>query len=406
MNRILLTAVCSFFLVTVLLINRSDATPLFAVQSAERCDTCHVMPDKSDPEWVEENYSLAERKCGLSCRVCHVNPAGGMIRNRTGEYFGTKTLPLWTASDETERTGPGTVGPGVPLSIGGDFRFMNLITDMDGKTEPHYFPMQGDLYLNARLMKYVSFTSQFGLERGGNAAVREVFGLVDNLPYNAYLKAGKFVPPYGHRLEDHTAYIRSKIAFDHSRPETYVSGIEAGADPLVLFTNIAYFNEDATPSADTGRLGKGVSGIAGWRGLWLTLGGSYLTISDFRVTPASSTDRSSYGVFGSLRFSRIALLFEYDKVKDEISSAGIQSDRNSMVSFNELDYRVAKGVNAKVRYETFDPDDDISGDDLKRYMAGIDLHPFPYIEFNLQYRHTDDPAEDFNEYLAMIHLWF
>lgn len=408
MKKALFLSSFCFIFVGIVFLCRVYATPIFSVQSSERCDTCHEMPDRSDPKWVEENHKLSERDCRLSCGVCHVNPTGGMIRNKDGFYFGTRTLPMSSKLNEDIGQSLELLKSNKFISLGGDFRFMNLMSDQDGKTEPHYFPMQADLYVDLRLMKYVSFVSQFGLERGGNSAVREVFGLLHNLPYNGYLKLGKFIPPYGHRLEDHTAYIRTKIAFDHSQASSYVSGIEAGVEPLVLFANAAYFNQDETPKNDTGKLQKGFSAVAGWRGLWLQLGGSYLNISDFETTATSTTDRSSYGVFGALRVFSASLLFEYDFVKDDISGAAGGSERKSMVTFQELNYRILKGLNAKARYETYDPDDDVTGDDLKRYMAGVDIVPYPFIEFNLQYRHTDDPAivNEYNEYLFMAHLWF
>lgn len=408
MKKVLFLSGLCFALVAVFLLSRVQATPLFSVQASERCDSCHVEPDRSDPRWVEENYKLSERKCRVSCGACHVNPTGGMIRNAAGYYFGTRTLPMSSKINEDISQSIELIQSNKFISLGGDFRFMNLISDRRGKTEPHYFPMQADLYADLRLMKYVSFVTQFGLERGGNSAVREVFGLLHNLPYNGYLKLGKFIPPYGHRLEDHTAYIRTKIAFDQSLPSSYVSGIEAGVEPLVFFANVAYFNQDETPKNDRGKLQKGVSGIAGWRGLWLQLGGSFFDVSDFETSLDSTTDRSSYGIFGSLRLLRASLLFEYDFVKDDIASPAGSSERKSTITFQELNYHVLKGLNAKVRYETYDPDDDVSGDDLKRYMAGVDILPYPFIEFNLQYRHTDDPAivEEYNEYLFMAHLWF
>ena len=61
------------------------ATPLIAMQAASKCDSCHVMPDRSDPKWVEANYTLAARRCRATCGSCHVNPDGGMLRTAAGQ---------------------------------------------------------------------------------------------------------------------------------------------------------------------------------------------------------------------------------------------------------------------------------------------------------------------------------
>lgn len=49
--------------------------------------------------------------------------------------------------------------------------------------------------------------------------VKEVMAIVVDFSNNLYCKAGKFIPPYGYRLEDHNAFIRNRIAFDHSQPQ-------------------------------------------------------------------------------------------------------------------------------------------------------------------------------------------
>ena len=41
--------------------------------------------------------------------------------------------------------------------------------------------------------------------------LREGFILLHELPYQAYAKAGRFVPAYGLRLDDHTSFIRRRF---------------------------------------------------------------------------------------------------------------------------------------------------------------------------------------------------
>ncbi|MEK7850531.1 MAG: hypothetical protein AAB275_01490, partial [Deltaproteobacteria bacterium] len=225
----------------------AGATPLFSMQAAERCDACHEMPDRSNPKWVEENYKISERKCRLSCGVCHVNQSGGMLRSDSGFVFGTKALPWKTDIPEDIQSGLKVIKDNRFLTLGGDFR--GLILSREGSdTNPLFFPMQADLYVNANVGKHIALLTQIGMERGGNAAVREEFLMLKDFPYNSYIKAGKFIPPYGLRLDDHTAFIRTKIAFDHSQPGSYVSGYEVGAEPVLLFARLSQFNADVTPA--------------------------------------------------------------------------------------------------------------------------------------------------------------
>ncbi len=392
----------------------ASATPLFSMQAAERCDTCHEEPDRSNPKWVEENYKISERKCRLTCGACHVNPSGGMLRNDSGFIYGTKTLPRKTVIPDDVQDGLNTIKNNKFLTLGGDFRFL-LLSREGSKTNPIFFPMQADIYANANVGRHVAFLSQMGMERGGNSAVREVVGMLKEFPFNSYLKVGKFVPPYGHRLEDHTAFIRDKLGLNHSKPDAYVSGYEIGAEPVLLYARFSHFNSDVTPQTGaTVKTLRGTSGEAGWRGLWLHLGASYIDINDFETTSTTIINRRAYGVFGALRLKwvpylkRLTYLFEYDFRRDSISSSGPDRDTDANITFNELDYRISKGANIKLRYETYEPDKGASDNiERKRYLMGVDMYPYPFTELNIQYRiNKEEPETDNNEFLLFTHIWF
>lgn len=398
----------------LLALGASDAaaTPLLAMQAAERCDACHQMPDRSDPKWVEANYSISRRECRLSCGVCHVNPSGGMLRTAAGQFYGTRTLPFIKSVQEDVAKAVALLKENGALVAGLDTRFMDVITNQDDKSSPMFFPMQGDLYLSARLHANVSLLSQFGLERGGNGAVREAFGLVDNLPYNAYLKFGKFIPPYGHRLEDHTAYVRRELFVDQSNPVSYSSGVEIGAEPLVAFVRAAYFNRDLLPRENTDTTPRIFAGTVGWQGLWLELGGSYLHVTDndrWGDTYGPPSDlrgnRTAGGAFGAVRLGKFAWLFEGDLRTDDIAG---QKQQDAVITFNELAWHAADGLILKVRHEYFDPDRDAKDDATQRYGIGIDLHPYPYTELDMQLRQieeSDPTKQDYYQLILMVHLW-
>lgn len=66
-----------------------------------------------------------------------------------------------------------------------------------------------------------------------------------------------------------------------------------------------------------------------------------------------------------------------------------------------------KGLNIKLRYETFVPDTNTSNDEEKRYLLGLDLFPSPFTELNIQCRiNEEEPEESNNRFLALIHFWF
>lgn len=393
----------------------AGATPLHSMQAAEKCDTCHEMPDRSNPKWIEENYKISERKCRLSCGGCHVNPSGGMLRNKAGFTYGTKTLPWKTNIPEEIQSGLNIIKNNRFITIGGDFR--GLILSREGSdVNPLFFPMQADFYANANVGNHIALLAQIGMERGGNSAVREEFIMLKDFPHNSYIKAGKFIPPYGLRLEDHTAFIRSKINFDQSQPGSYVSGYEAGAEPVLVFARFSQFNADVTPAVgNTSKTARGFSGVAGWQGLWLHLAASYMDIKDFAISPAGTKDRSAYGVFGAVRpkwlpyLNRLTYFFERDFRRDHSDENNGSKDEDADITFHELDYRIAKGANLKLRYETYEPDNSNTTDpnEQKRYVAGVDLYPYPFTELNIQYRFKEEENEgNISEYLLLAHIWF
>lgn len=402
--------VCSLF-IALSLPKVAGATPLLSMQAAEKCDTCHEMPDRSDPKWVEENYNIFERKCRLSCGVCHVNPSGGMLRNDAGFIYGTKSLPSKTYIPEDVEAGLKVIKENRFLTLGGDFRFLFLSRE-GSDTNPVLFPMQSDLYAAANLGNHIAFLTQIGLERGGNSAVREVFGMLKDFPFNSYLKVGKFVPPYGLRLDDHTAFIRTELGFDQSQSGAYVSGYEVGAEPVLVYGRFSQFNSDVTPAVGTTeKAARGVSGEVGWSGLWLHLGASYLHWDN--LDNDSSKDRSAYGVSGAFRpkwipyLDRLTYLFERDFRRDGVEDGGSNTNEDADITFNELDYRIAKGLNLKLRYETYEPDHISGENDQKRYVAGVDLYPYPFTEVNIQYRNKKEEHEDtIDELLVVTHIWF
>jgi len=385
---------------------RVEATPLFSVQSSSRCDSCHEEPDPSVPRWVEDNYSLGDRKCTLGCSSCHLNPTGGMVRNRTGLYYGTHTLNMVKVPQDFVPIAGKLSALGDTVMLGGDFRTMHLFTNQSGETESYYFPMQADLYAGVRVMKYLSIQMQAGIERGGNSAVREYFALVHGLPYRLYAKAGRFLPPYGLRMDDHTTYIRNATGLDQSDPGSYYGGLEMGIEPLLVYAQAAYFYEDSPPRSKTADIKKGFSAMAGWRGLWLQLGGSIMKVQNFEVTTLpSTTDREMHGVSGSLRFKNLSCLFEFDRIKDETRAISGITTRKTDVEFSELDYLIIDGLNLKLRYETIEPDA-AAGGTTRRRTAAIDILPYPFMDATFQYRRTEEPGGKFKDYIAMMHFWF
>lgn len=380
-KNILITALLVSFL--VLSAGRSLALQNFSAQAGSDCASCHDDETAKRPEG-----DLYARKCTLDCGACHVNPSGGGLKNKFGRYYANKYLNMM---------GDGGLKPvslnveGVDkIDFGADFRFSSFYTDNDNLHNT-MINMQGDFYAVVNINSWAAVYYEKSLQHSGE----EVFGLVHGLPFNTYVKAGKFMPPYGLKLDDHTAYIRQTLGFTQFYN---VTGAEVGTNPLLPFLQAAVFNGNNNPDTVDDNSQKGVSGIAGARFLKVQFGGSL-----FKNNSLSEND-FRYGAFGTAHLGPITYLGEYDRkaLKDRESSAKVTSS----FCYNELSAAVSKGMLIKLKYEFHDPSRDIKNDSKERYSAAFSIYPSIGTEFEVNIRHTrPDDEEKFNELFFIAHFW-
>jgi len=459
--KALFAALCALLLSPGL----ASATPQIAVRSADSCGTCHVDPI----DW--ENPALDQRKCSLNCTTCHVVPTGGGMRNESGLYYGQVTLPTWLKREvppveyhrpviEAPTTQPDAAGsqpdaagsqPAAPaeaplravvpqagtaeryagiepfpfFQVGADVRFMAYFPN-EPTAEAAFFPMETDLQLalrpynpralnQGRLTLYAS-PAALGARDPDNIDpedrlfVREYFAMYHDLPYQIYARAGRFLPAFGWKLDDHTAFIREGQAFmgapfDHERE---VTGVELGVNPNYFFAHLSAFNASGDwkrpVDADAG---WGTALHAGWRDLpWhlagsLMLGGSE-RLSQQMVGASWAVDLAPLGWFP------LSYLGEYDLNR---STAKGGAPRTGLVAFHELNYLVHDGVNVKSRYEWQDSDIDAAYDSRHRAVVGVEWHAVRHLEVIAQYRHNWAYAEErwsaeSDDMFLQLHGWY
>ncbi|MEQ8279138.1 MAG: hypothetical protein RMA76_17035 [Deltaproteobacteria bacterium] len=435
------------------------ALPQFAALSARQCDNCHVEPF----DW--KNPELPERKCSLNCSTCHVNPTGGGMRNTAGVFYGREILAMfgprptddWQPNapssrpasmpgedeDVTAEVPPHSEPPG-PLSaaryagmdptpyfrVGFDVRVMGYFPE---DADNAFFPMQTDLYLAAspynpgdptggRLTFLVNggFLGSRSEEFDGfvdRAFVREYWALFDNLPYQLYGKLGQFLPAFGWRLDDHTAFIRQNQTFDNERQ---VTGFEVGLNPNYLYANASLFIPG--PPVTRSRTGTerfsvldfdngfGTALTAGYRDLWWQAGGSFMFESrdgrsDLWVGANWALNlHEARHPWSPVGVAPVVYLGEYDLRHTTDDAAG---SKTSLTSFHEVDFLVVEGLFLQMRYDWMDPDISNADDHIHRYTVGIVAHPFTSIEVIAQVRFNDEVAKAFNnETLVQLHAWF
>ena len=98
--RLLVAVFALVFAGAIVLVSTAVTTPMYTARAGRTCDNCHVTPN----DWVDPK--LSERKCTLSCQGCHVDPAGGGMRNVVGRFYGRSTLPMIAYSAPTGHVCP------------------------------------------------------------------------------------------------------------------------------------------------------------------------------------------------------------------------------------------------------------------------------------------------------------
>lgn len=330
----------------------------------------------------------------MDCRACHVNPTGGGMRNTHGREFSIEKLPMMEFRPEyKEAVEAAQINRFI--SVGADLRFAYLRTQGVSAFQDTFFTMQADIYIAVTPTEHLTI---FYMD--GQLQNRELYGMIHGLPQNAHIKFGKFIPPYGLKLDDHTAFIREKLGLGSDTGNTSESGIEVGFANELFFGNAALFNGSG-PAPDENH-DKAVSGTAGVKTPRFWLAGSYYHNRTGR-DDATRVTRQYIGAYTAVRVWKVAFLGEWDWISEKSAT----TNPTGYVAYSEIFAALAQGIFGKVRYEVYDPDRDASGDRLQRITFGLNLYPYPFTELIIEYRKNKEESEVKNDQLlAMAHLFF
>ena len=334
-------------------------------------------------------------RTGWKCQSCHVNPSGGGMRNPGGVTYGREELPVPTWSEEfgldeftTELTNF--------VSVGADVRTLFFYQQGQTENQNAIFQMQGDLYINLKLAKKVNVYFDKGLYSGF-----EIFGQLNVLPANGYVKAGKFVPNYGLKVDDHRSYIREYAGLSPEVGNPYYTGAEVAVSPGPASITGGVYNssEGRGESIDSRKafLGRveGLFDVAD--DVYVGLGANVL----YKNVMGGKTN--FLGGFGTLSIGDFTVLGEADLLKSDVS--GTKTD--AFVLYVEGDYVVTPGFDLKAMYDFYDSDLDLATGTLSRYSFGFEFFPISGVEVRPLYRILKEkPTEtDNDEFHLLVHFY-
>ena len=351
----------------------------------------------SSTAWSEPYLAV---RSGFKCTTCHTNPTGGGQRTAFGNHYAQNTLAasysdFFKSSEKAEApTWNGQLNKHV--SMGADYRGELLYTDIEGANSQSDFVYEEmQVYLNfqpvpGRIALYVD--EKFG---PGSSFSREAFALFWSKSQKYYIKAGRFFLPYGLRLEDDEAFVRSVTGINFNTPD---DGLEFGIEQGPWTSNFAVTNGSDSDTAINDN--KRIS----WNSVYTK--NNWRFGFSLNNNETINAERNMTSVYGGLRTGPIAWLIEYDQVEDKLASSVNTQD----VWLVEANLLVSKGHNLKFTYESLDPTENIEKDFHNRYSFVWEYFPIQYVQISAGIRSLDlpknSPPPDKDNVFLQAHLFF
>jgi hypothetical protein len=333
-----------------------------------------------------------EQKCAL----CHVNPSGGGLRT---PYAVRDLIPRELAWSPGRPELLAELDPAISkhVSIGTDFRELFVGTDT-GPGRPNFFQMQGDVYFDFQLDPRISLYYDRGM-----SSSYELFGLGYVHPV-VYVKAGRFVPSYGWKFDDHTMFVRSELGF--SPPAHSDAGIEIGASPGRLDVQAGLVNGSRGSLQDTDtRLAAALNAAGRVHVGPFALSAGLSVYHD----PDPQLRFDARGIYGYATWRNLTWLGEADWFRQHAAGAHAVE---GVVTSHELTALVQQGLELKATYDFFDPDRDRETGAKSRWGGGVAVLPRAYVALEAMFRKTqyDDgiaySGSDVFETVLQLHLLY
>lgn len=335
-------------------------------------------------------------KTGNQCIACHIDPSGGGMRNSYGAYYGAVDLPV-TPLENVYNADVGQVSDAI--RFGSDMRFNFDAESQDGGKDSLGFRLESGQIYFAFQPRNVPVTAYID-EQVAPAGALNRQAYISLRPGAGYsIRAGRFILPYGLRLEDDTAFTRqaSQVNFQSSD-----NGIDLEAQFSRLTVNVFVTNGTSSPVNDDKSLQAGARG-------------EY--ISDYWRAGASAVhnnadigDRTMINLFGGFRYERYSFLLEHDFIEDKSQQNIPGIPVKMFASLVELNIALSKGYNLKLTTEFLDPDRHIDENEQTRHSLLLEYTPFAYTQLRMGVRVKDGipqaPEQNTNLLFGQIHAYF
>jgi hypothetical protein len=188
-------------------LNRARLFPLVLLLA------CGAVPVRAEPEFLSRQYTR--------CTTCHYSPTGGGLLTPYGRSLSRQELST------TGRTGSaqagkeetflyGALGDALgPVQVGIDVRPAHLNFNFDGASSNLDLFMNADVLAAYRVHEWTVYAEVGRQVRPEGAKIDSYEYWVAHQPEKGFgFRVGRFLPAYGVRLADHTAFTRAGLGFD------------------------------------------------------------------------------------------------------------------------------------------------------------------------------------------------
>lgn len=329
---------------------------------------------------AEPRFAVRE---GMRCGDCHVNRTGGGMRTSYGTSFAQSNLATYRTAGVFDPHAGGN------FSFGGNLRLTNRTlfaakTTLNGVEREslgsNSFEMsEGNLYFLAQAIpNKLSFYIDETLAPE-SATNREAFALIEGLPLDGYVKAGRFMLPFGLRIWDDRAFIRQETGFNYANSDL---GVEGGLTWRDLLVQVAISN-GSLGSSDTNK-SKQVSSHATYLAGPARAGVSFAW--NDTSTNAFSFHSYTTGAHLGARLGRLYLLAEMDWIHGVSGS----DDYDQWGAYFEANFEAIKGLYLRGVFEAFDPLVDLDNNERDRFIFGTSWFPTQLMELRAHFRLNRD----------------
>jgi len=303
------------------------------------------------------------------------------------------------------------------LQFGGDLRLAWWTAG------PFVFPMQAELDAAVHPVEHLTLATSVGLRgrtRGQDAVtaqnapigVRDLWVSTHEWPMLSCARVGRFLPGFGTRISDHTAYIRRAFGFSQEDPGNRVIGAEVGFTGNYPYMNASAFVPSASDSLNPfeTRGGWGAVVSAGYRELGWSLGASGRIQRKPLAEGGDTLDGSLQWTFNPWFYlDNLPLTYLGELAVGTLQRPYSGNETKQIAVMQLLAWTVAPGILVEGHFDYWDPDDEVIDDEIMRPGLSVELTLLPGLALRSDMRIgliAGGEAEEAADALLHLHGWF